>query len=112
MDGIVRRFWWESDPSKRNFLALKSWDKLCKPKKEGRLGFRRFKDINTAILAKLAWKIAGREVSLWTNILRRNYLKGKSFFEHVKSKGASFGWQWTALVSFLGNEHVLELAMT
>ena len=34
--------------------TLKSWDKLCTPKDKGGLGFKKSKDINSALLAKLA----------------------------------------------------------
>lgn len=93
MVGIVRRFRWETSPNKGNFLALKAWDKICKPKREGGLGFQRFKDINSALLAKLAWKLEVRDKKLWTEVLSSKYLKGKSFFEHFKPKGASYSWQ-------------------
>lgn len=42
----------------------------------GVLGIRLFHEFNTALLAKLAWKIASGEQSLWCNILRTKYLVG------------------------------------
>lgn len=56
MDDIVRRFWWDSNSNDRNrgkFQALRACEKIYKPNNEGGLGFWRFKDINTALLAKL-----------------------------------------------------------
>ena len=34
--------------------TLKSWDKLCTPKDKGGLGFKKAKDSNSALRAKLA----------------------------------------------------------
>lgn len=92
MDGIVRKFWWQTDHNKGKYMALKAWDKICKPKREGGFGLRKFKDINSALLAKLGWKVAGNEQTLWTNMLRSKYLKGKSIFEIPKAKGSSYVW--------------------
>ena len=66
---------------------------LCKPKSLGGLGFRLFKDINGAFLAKLGWKIASGEKNLWTKLLIAKYLKEESFFQHKVKKGSSFVWK-------------------
>lgn len=44
----------------------------------GGLGIRRFVDINSALLAKLGWKIATREDSLYIRMLRARYLRNQS----------------------------------
>ncbi|KAH7515208.1 hypothetical protein FEM48_Zijuj10G0002700 [Ziziphus jujuba var. spinosa] len=61
LDALVRKFWWKSNPKTSGYLALKAWKDICKPKDLGGLGFRRFKDINLSLLAKLGWKLANRE---------------------------------------------------
>lgn len=48
-----RRFWWNPKKESGNFLAWKSWDKLCLPKYMGGLGFKKAKKFNEALLAKL-----------------------------------------------------------
>ena len=69
MDAITRRFWWKQKEKEGKFLAWKSWDKLCVPKVAGGLGFKKFKDINNALLAKLAWMVASKRDSLCIQIL-------------------------------------------
>lgn len=62
-------------------------------KKLGGLGFRRFKDFNFALLAKLGWNLSSGVNSLLTDILKAKYLKGKSFLEVWKTNGFSMVWQ-------------------
>lgn len=60
---LVLRFWLGANDSNR-YLVLKSWDFICQAKEFGGLGFRKCKDINTALLTKLCWKLVIREESL------------------------------------------------
>lgn len=50
---------------------------------QGGLGFKKFYDINTALLAKMGWKIASEEISLCLNVLQGKYLKGSSYFRYI-----------------------------
>lgn len=34
------------------YMALKNWEVLCQPKASGGLGFRKFEDVNHALMAK------------------------------------------------------------
>ena len=43
LDALNRWFWWNPKGQNGRFLALKSWDKLCLPKNNGGLGFRKSK---------------------------------------------------------------------
>lgn len=61
LDALVRKFWWETKPKASGFLALKAWKDVYKPKELGGFGFRKFRDFNLALLAKLGWKLASGE---------------------------------------------------
>lgn len=63
---------------------------MCKPKEIGGLGFRLFKDINMALLSKLAWKVAMDEDNIWCRLLRAKYLREKSMFEYELDKKVSY----------------------
>lgn len=85
MDAMIRRLWWNGNRKARRFLALKSWDDICLPKAMEGLGFRSFKLLNTALLAKLGWKLACGDEGLWVSLMKAKYLKFSSFFGcHVK----------------------------
>lgn len=81
---------------------MKAWKDFCQPKSAGGLGFRQFKDINTALLAKLGWKLARESDSLWCRALRAKYMKVKCLFEIGIAKGSSPGWN-----GILSSRHAL-----
>ena len=56
IDRIYRQFIWGSAKHKKR-IHLITWDKVCKPKQEGGLGFRKAKEINLACMTKLAWEM-------------------------------------------------------
>ena len=58
------------------------------------MGFRLFKDINTALLSKLGWLIASGYRSLWADLFRFKYLKfDETLFSHKVRGGASMVWK-------------------
>ncbi|KAL0014289.1 hypothetical protein SO802_001358 [Lithocarpus litseifolius] len=75
------------------FLAWKSWEKLCLPKGAGGLGFKKTKDINNALLAKLAWMIASNRESLCMTILRAKYKFKGDWLRSDLTKVASPIWR-------------------
>jgi len=56
LDRIHRDFFWKTSPAAKG-LPLVAWDKICRPKKLRGLGLRKIAAVNTAFLAKLAWKV-------------------------------------------------------
>ena len=54
LDALTRKFWWNPKNPNGRYLAWVAWEKLCLPKGVGGMGFRKSKDLNNALLAKLA----------------------------------------------------------
>lgn len=53
-----------------------SWEKICRPKSEGGLGFHNLKILNQAHMMKLAWSLLVEKDKLWVKILQANMLVG------------------------------------
>ena len=81
LDKVTRKFWRTGKNKEKGFLALTSWNNICQPKSQGGLGFRKFEDINTAMLCKLGWHMAAITRLLWVTILKDKYCGNKSFFQ-------------------------------
>ncbi|KAL0449059.1 UNVERIFIED_CONTAM: Chaperonin 60 subunit beta 4, chloroplastic [Sesamum latifolium] len=54
LEGMMAIFFWHGGGD--NKIHWVAWHKLCQRKEEGRLGFRRLKEFNTAMLGKLVWR--------------------------------------------------------
>ncbi|XP_060968504.1 uncharacterized protein LOC133036050 [Cannabis sativa] len=96
LDSIMARFWWKGnhgDSSNNHYLALKSWSAICQPKRNGGLGLRRFRDMNLALLAKLAWSLLCNINRPWVKILLAKYCGSCSFWEVEKQGSDSFLWK-------------------
>uniref|UniRef100_A0A803QG19 Reverse transcriptase domain-containing protein n=1 Tax=Cannabis sativa TaxID=3483 RepID=A0A803QG19_CANSA len=96
MDNIVARFWWKGSAFQGNrYLALKSWADYCQPKRNGGLGFRRFKDMNVALLAKLAWQMLDGETSTrpWVQVLYAKYCSIQDFWCVQEKQSDSRVWR-------------------
>ena len=93
LDALTRRFWWKPKEKEGRFLAWRSWDKICNPKCVGGLGFKKFKDFNNALIAKLAWMIASGRDSLCMRTLRATYKVKDDWLHAEPHKVASPIWR-------------------
>lgn len=54
-------------------MHLLKWEVLTKPKEYGRATLRKAREMNWALLAKLAWKVMTSEGQTWCDVLRSKY---------------------------------------
>ena len=77
IDKINRDFLWGSTTEKKK-LHLVGWNKIIKPKEEGRLGIPAARTRNTALHAKLNWRLYQEKDSLWAKVvLNKYYLRSR-----------------------------------
>ena len=58
-----------------------AWDKLCKPKVEGGMGFRDLKVFNLALLAKQGWRLMQNQNSLFHQVFKAKYFANDTFLD-------------------------------
>lgn len=86
------KFWW-STGNNRKKIAWVSWQKLCKSKKQGGLGFKDLEKFNQALLAKQAARVFNNPESLLAQVLKQRYFKNNSFLECGLGSRPSFAWR-------------------
>ncbi|KAH7516900.1 hypothetical protein FEM48_Zijuj09G0004100 [Ziziphus jujuba var. spinosa] len=79
--------------SKNTPGSAQGFGKLMQTQDLSGLGFKKFKDINSALLDKLGWKLAKGKDCLWTRILSAKYLHNKSLFGSRFKVGDSYVWR-------------------
>jgi exonuclease III len=91
LDSVRGRFFWEGVGNKKKYHLVK-WEAMASPKEFGGLGFIDTRAMNTVLLAKWIFKLDRGDNNLALDVLRKKYLKDKSFCQ-VKCKGSSQFWQ-------------------
>ncbi|CAN1817985.1 Putative ribonuclease H protein At1g65750 [Linum perenne] len=92
LNQLIADFWWGQVDDKKKMHWV-SWEKLCRPKDEGGLGFRDFETFNRALLAKQAWRILQEPNLLISQILKAKYFPDTSMLDAETCPGASWGWR-------------------
>ena len=93
MDAVNRRFWWKPNNQNGKYMAWNSWDKLYQTKRDGGLGFRKTKEVNMALIAKLSWMVASKRTSICMELLRKKYKVRKDWLSKEPMKTASPIWR-------------------
>ncbi|KAK4384943.1 putative mitochondrial protein [Sesamum angolense] len=82
-------FWHDGDRRRIHWLA---WDKMCKSKLQGGLGFRNLEAFNLALLAKQLWRLLSRPESLVCRVLKAKFPLTHLFDAQLGAR-PSFTWR-------------------
>ncbi|XP_042942948.1 uncharacterized mitochondrial protein AtMg00310-like [Carya illinoinensis] len=77
---LVQQFWWGQKAEERK-IHLCHWDKMCKAKAIGGLGFRDLEHFNLVMLAKQVWRLLHFPESLAAKVLSSKYYPDGQFLK-------------------------------
>ncbi|XP_019175849.1 PREDICTED: uncharacterized protein LOC109171175 [Ipomoea nil] len=92
LERLMNRYWWGQNGSDSSIHWL-AWDRMCKPKKFGGMGFKRLHEFNLALLAKQGWRLLTNQNSLMARVFKARYFPTTSFYEAVVGGNPSYVWR-------------------
>ncbi|XP_074313969.1 uncharacterized protein LOC141649172 [Silene latifolia] len=92
IDAMCRTFLWHGNEAKER-PALVSWDRICKPVKQGGLGFKNLHKWNIASIGKYVWWIEAKADHLWVRWVHAIYLKHQNWHNYNPSPSSSWAWR-------------------
>jgi len=93
LDNQVRRFLWAGTAMERK-PHLVAWDIFTKEKPQGDLGIRSMRQLNSAFLMKLGWKLHSEPAALWVRLLKEKYTRGPDLANRTSSvRPRTSAWQ-------------------
>lgn len=90
----IAKFWWRGNGRDRG-MHWKAWDSLTVSKREGGMGFKDFNIMNSAHLAKQAWRAIKNPNALWV-VLQSIYFQGGDLIRAKRARNDS--WVWASLI--------------
>ena len=92
LNSLISNFWWGQCDKERK-LAWVAWEKMCKSKADGGIGFKDLKPFNLALLAKQGWQLVQNPGSLAHRVLKVKYFLESNFMEAQLGKKPLYTWR-------------------
>ncbi|KAL5714260.1 hypothetical protein ACHQM5_016245 [Ranunculus cassubicifolius] len=89
----LKNFFWAGTPDVGKAVTV-GWNKCCKPRKEGGLGFRRLKEVNQALLMKLGWSILKKDNNLARFMKAKYFSRNGTVIRYHKKSSIWTGLKW------------------
>lgn len=87
----MNAFWWGNGTSNRGIKWM-SWERMCKVKEDGGLGFKKLRHFNISMLAKQAWRLVNNTNPLLTKVMQARYFPGSDFLNAKLGINPSYVW--------------------
>jgi hypothetical protein len=92
LSSVSANFWWGDKDGQRKVHWI-GWDRMCKNKKQGGMGYRDYESFNQAFLAKQGWRLLTDPDSLCARVLKARYFKNSDFLSASCPNRASTTWR-------------------
>ncbi|XP_050217619.1 uncharacterized protein LOC126668470 [Mercurialis annua] len=93
LERMMNSYWWGRNREEKKGICWARWDRLCKPKKFGGIGFRKIHEFNIAMLSRQAWRLHTNSDSLMSRVFKAKYFPKSSFLSATLRSNPSFVWR-------------------
>ena len=91
LTSMIHNFWWGQRKDEKK-IAWLSWEKMCEPKVNGGMGFKKLQQFNLALLAKQGWRLQSGQNSLMYKVLKAKHFPHCDFVEAQIGSNPSYTW--------------------
>uniref|UniRef100_A0A803Q3E0 Reverse transcriptase zinc-binding domain-containing protein n=1 Tax=Cannabis sativa TaxID=3483 RepID=A0A803Q3E0_CANSA len=92
LESIMSKYWCQSSKQSRR-VSWMSWNKLCRHKHKGGLGFKDLRQHNIALLGKQAWRLLVHDSTLVSKVFKARYFPNGSFLSASLGNNPSYVWR-------------------
>ncbi|KAH9763510.1 reverse transcriptase domain-containing protein [Citrus sinensis] len=93
LERMMNSFWWGKKGNGSGGITWMKWDRLCKPKTHGGIGFKRLHLFNVAMLGKQGWRLLTNPNTLVARRFKARYYPNTSFAEAQLGSNPSYVWR-------------------
>lgn len=92
IEKMLNGYWWKSGSSSTKGIRWLAWERMCKAKSRGGLGFRNLHGFNIALLGKHVWNFLQNPNALISRVFKERYFPNCHVLQAQKGDGNSFLW--------------------
>ncbi|KAH9782340.1 putative reverse transcriptase/RNA-dependent DNA polymerase [Citrus sinensis] len=93
LERMMNSFWWGKKGNGSGGITWMRWDRLCKLKTHGGIGFKRLHLFNVAMLGKQGWRLLTNPNTLVARLFKARYYPNTSFAEAQLGSNPSYVWR-------------------
>ncbi|XP_074373956.1 uncharacterized protein LOC141714331 [Apium graveolens] len=92
IERILNGYWWRINASNMRGIRWMAWERMCRSKDRGGLGFRSLGGFNIALLGKHIWNFIRNQNSLVSRVMKARCFPSCHILQARKGDGWSFLW--------------------
>ena len=92
LEVLISKFWWGHNRDSRKVHWVK-WERLCKAKEVGEMGFKEIEKFNETLLAKQVWRMINNSDSLCYRVFKARFFPNCSILKAKDSIIRFYVWK-------------------